>query len=70
MFRQTKVGSQVKLKVVTYENISKRRSHAAADISTQYLVRYESEAEKPLRPEVKVKRKDVRVRPGLAEIAH
>jgi hypothetical protein len=39
---------------------------AAADISSQYLVRVESEAEKPSRPEVKVERKDVRVRVGLS----
>jgi hypothetical protein len=39
---------------------------AAADISSQYLVRIESEAEKPSRPEVKVERKDVRVRVGLS----
>jgi hypothetical protein len=45
-------------------------SRVAADISNQYLVRYESESEKPIRPEVKVKRKDARVRAGLAEIAN
>ncbi len=43
---------------------------AAADLSSQYLVRYESVAEKPSRPEVKVKRKDVRVRAGLSQIAN
>jgi hypothetical protein len=45
-------------------------ARAAADISSQYLVRYESEATEPLRPEVKVKRKGVLVRAGLAEIAN
>lgn len=43
---------------------------AAADIGSQYLVRYESEADRPGRPEVKVKRKGVRVRPGLSQIAN
>lgn len=43
---------------------------AAADITSQYLVRYESVAEKPGRPEVKVKRKGVRVRAGLSQIAN
>lgn len=43
---------------------------AAADLSSQYLVRYESVAEKPSRPEVKVKRKGVRVRAGLSQIAN
>jgi hypothetical protein len=41
----------------------------AADISSQYLVRFESEAEKPSSPEVNVDRKDVRVRAGLSRIA-
>jgi hypothetical protein len=55
--------------VLTPQAAHKMLRRAAADISSQYLVRYESEADKPLRPEVKVKRKDVRVRPGLAELA-
>jgi hypothetical protein len=45
----------------------KMLSRAAADISSQYLVRFESEAEKPSRPEVKIERKDVRVRVGLSQ---
>jgi len=48
----------------------KMLSRVAADIANSYLVRYESESEKPIRPEVKVERKDVRVRAGLAEIAN
>ena len=44
-------------------------NRAAADITSQYLVRYESEAEKPSVPEVKIRRKDIRVRAGLAMIA-
>jgi hypothetical protein len=56
--------------VLTPQAAYKMLGRAAADISNQYLVRYESEADKPLRPEVKVERKDVRVRAGLAEIAH
>jgi hypothetical protein len=47
----------------------KMLSRFAADISSQLLVRFESEAEKPSRPEVKVDRKDVRVRAGLSQIA-
>jgi len=47
----------------------KMLQRVAADLSSQYLVRYESEAEKPGRPEVKVKRKGVRVRAGLSQIA-
>jgi hypothetical protein len=43
---------------------------AAADIGSQYLVRYESVAEKPGHPEVKVKRKGIRVRAGLSQIAN
>jgi len=48
----------------------KMLSRVAADITSQYLVRYESEAEKPSRPEVKVQRKDVRVRVGLSQLAN
>ena len=44
-------------------------SRVAADIASQYLVRYEGEAEKPSVPEVKIKRKDVRVRAGLSLLA-
>jgi len=56
--------------VLTPLAAQKMLGRVAADISNQYLVRYESESEKPIRPEVKVKRKDVRVRAGLAEIAN
>jgi hypothetical protein len=55
--------------VLTPLAAQKMLSRVAADISSQYLVRYESEAEKPSVPEVKVRRKDVRVRAGLAMIA-
>jgi hypothetical protein len=48
----------------------KMLGRVAADISNTYLVRFESEADKPTRPEVKVKRKDTRVRAGLAQIAN
>jgi hypothetical protein len=56
--------------VLTPQAAHKLLGQAAADISNQYLIAYESEADKPIRPEVKVKRKDVQVRPGLAEIAN
>ena len=39
----------------------------AADLSSQYQVRYSSTAGTSVRPEVKVHRKDARVRPGLSE---
>ena len=48
----------------------KMLSRVAADIASQYLVRYESDAEKPSVPEVKVKRKDVQVRAGLSQLAN
>jgi len=38
----------------------------AAELTSQYLVRFESDSEHPTRPEVKVKRKNVRARAGLA----
>jgi hypothetical protein len=56
--------------VLTPQAAQTMLARVAADLSNQWLIRYESEADKPLRPEVKVKRKDVRVRPGLAEIAN
>jgi hypothetical protein len=54
--------------VLTPQASHKMLARAAADLSSQYLVRYESEAEKPGRPEVKVKRKGLRVRVGLSQI--
>ena len=56
--------------VLTPQASRKMLRRAAADIANQYLVRYESAAEKPGRPEVKIKRKGVRVRPGLSQIAN
>jgi hypothetical protein len=41
-------------------------SRTAAGISSEYLVRFESSATKPSRPEGKVKRKDTVSRAGLA----
>lgn len=48
----------------------KMLARMAADIGCQYLVRFESNEPEPKRPEVKVKRKDVRVRTGLAQLAN
>jgi hypothetical protein len=56
--------------VLTPLAAQKMLSRVAADLSSQYLVRYESEADKPRVPEVKIRRKDVRVRAGLSEIAN
>ena len=56
--------------VLTPMAAQKKLDSVAADISSPYLVRYESESPKPIRPEVKVKRKGTRVRAGLAEIAN
>jgi hypothetical protein len=41
----------------------------AAELTSQYLIRFESESEHPTRPDVKVDRKDVRARAGLAMLA-
>ena len=60
----------------TYEEIltpmaaAKRLRGVATDLGSQYQVRYTSGADKPTFPEVKVKRKDVRVRAGLSQIAN
>lgn len=56
--------------VLTAQAVEKMLRRAAADITGQYLVRFESEAEKPIRPEVKVRRKGVIVRPGMALSVH
>jgi hypothetical protein len=38
----------------------------AAELTSQYLVRFESESEHPVRPDVAIDREGVRARPGLA----
>jgi hypothetical protein len=38
----------------------------AAELTSQYLVRFESESEHPFRPEVEIERKGVRACAGLA----
>ena len=38
----------------------------AAELTSQYLVRFESESEHPIRPDVEIERKGVRARAGLA----
>ena len=57
----------------TYEEIltpmaaQKRLERVAADLGSQYQVRYTSGADKPTFPEVKVKRKGVKVRVGASQ---
>jgi hypothetical protein len=57
----------------TYEEIltpmaaQKRLQRTALDLGSQYQVRYASEADQPTFPEVKVDRKDVRVRSGASQ---
>jgi hypothetical protein len=57
----------------TYEEIltpmaaQKRLERTALDLGSQYQVRYASEADQPTFPEVKVDRKDVRVRSGASQ---
>jgi len=57
----------------TYEDIltpmaaQKRLERMALDLGSQYQVRYTSNADQPTFPEVKVKRKDVRVRSGASQ---
>jgi hypothetical protein len=57
----------------TYEDIltpmaaAKRLERVAVDLGSQYQVRYTSAAEKATFPEVKVKRKDVKVRVGASQ---
>ena len=38
----------------------------AAELTSRYLVRFESETEHPVRPDVEIERKGVRARAGLA----
>jgi hypothetical protein len=56
--------------VLTAQAVGKLLDDLAAGIRSQYLVRFESEADKPSVPEVKISRKGVRAQAGLARLAH
>lgn len=51
---------------LTAQAVSSLLRRVAAELTSQYLVRFESEADGPGRPEVKVRRKGVVTRSGLA----
>jgi hypothetical protein len=52
--------------VVSRDSVGGLLKRTAAELTSQYLVRFESESEHPIRPEVKVDRKKVRARASLA----
>ena len=55
--------------VLTIQACDKALKRVAAGLSSQYRVRFESEAERPSRPEVKVDRKHARTVTGLAMLS-
>jgi hypothetical protein len=56
--------------ILTTQAVSKILAQVAAGIASEFLVRFDSEADALMRPEVKVKRKNVEVlRTGFARLA-